>query len=86
MAMTAFDTGLNDAPGADGKPWRDWSPFTYLANLAKLPAASVPCGLADNGLPAGMQIVGGALQDAMVLRIANVLEQESVFSAPLYTR
>ena len=46
--------------GGFGDDWIDWSPYTYPFNLTQQPAASVPCGLARNGLPMGVQIVGRA--------------------------
>jgi aspartyl-tRNA(Asn)/glutamyl-tRNA(Gln) amidotransferase subunit A len=43
--------------------------------LTQQPAASVPCGLASNGLPMGVQIVGALRADRLVLRAARVIEQ-----------
>ena len=37
--------------------------MTYLINFIGYPAATVPAGLADNGLPVGMQIVGKRYAD-----------------------
>lgn len=48
---------------------------TIPANLAGLPGISLPCGLADNGLPIGLQLVGAAVSDAHVLKAAYALEQ-----------
>ena len=47
---------------------------TAAFNLTGLPAISVPCG-AVNGLPVGLQIAAGALEEALVLRIARAVEQ-----------
>jgi aspartyl-tRNA(Asn)/glutamyl-tRNA(Gln) amidotransferase subunit A len=47
---------------------------TVPANLAGLPAASVPCGFSD-GLPVGLQVIGPAFGEAMVLRVAHAYEQ-----------
>jgi len=49
---------------------RNTSPF----NLTGLPAATVPCGLAD-GLPVGLQIAGRPWDEATVLQIAYAVEQ-----------
>jgi len=49
--------------------------LTVPASLAGIPAVSVPCGLIDGGLPAGLQIMGPAHSDALVLRAARALEK-----------
>jgi aspartyl-tRNA(Asn)/glutamyl-tRNA(Gln) amidotransferase subunit A len=48
--------------------------FTCIANIADLPAASVPVGFAD-GLPVGLHLMGGEGADAFVLRCAIALDQ-----------
>ncbi len=49
--------------------------FTNAANLAGLCAISIPCGLARDKLPIGLQIMGPALEEARVLQIAHAFEQ-----------
>jgi Asp-tRNA(Asn)/Glu-tRNA(Gln) amidotransferase A subunit family amidase len=78
-AMTAFEAGINMPVNDKGKPWDDWTPFTYPANLSKLPAASLPAGLSKDGLPVGLQVMGGFLKDALVLQACLRLEQELGF-------
>jgi aspartyl-tRNA(Asn)/glutamyl-tRNA(Gln) amidotransferase subunit A len=46
--------------------------FTVPANLAGLPAISVPCGLAS-GLPVGLQLVAGRFQDRRLFDIAEAV-------------
>ncbi|HEU0216116.1 MAG TPA: Asp-tRNA(Asn)/Glu-tRNA(Gln) amidotransferase subunit GatA [Stellaceae bacterium] len=53
--------------------------FTVPADLAGLPAISVPAGLSD-GLPLGLQIIGRAFDEAMVLRVGQVLETAAAFT------
>ncbi len=48
--------------------------FTVSANLAGVPAVSVPCGLTDEGLPVGIQVVGPAFAEARILQVARALE------------
>ena len=48
--------------------------FTVAMNLAGVPSVSVPCGLAQNGLPLGMQIVGRRFDDMRVLQLAKHIE------------
>lgn len=48
---------------------------TVPVSLAGLPAISVPCGFASNGMPIGLQIVGKAFDEATILRVAHAYEQ-----------
>ena len=54
--------------------WLSWSEFCYPFNMSGLPAASVPCGFTDDGLPVGLQIVGKRAADSLVLRAAAAFE------------
>jgi aspartyl-tRNA(Asn)/glutamyl-tRNA(Gln) amidotransferase subunit A len=49
--------------------------FTVAMNLAGIPAVSVPCGMASNNLPLGMQVVGKMFDDVRVLQLAKHIEQ-----------
>ncbi len=53
--------------------------FTIPANLAGLPAISVPAGLSADGLPLGLQIIGRAFDEATVLRVGAALERAAEF-------
>lgn len=67
------------APRADGYPETPVSSMchhTFNANLAGLPALSVPCGINSEGLPFGFQLTGRAFDEAMVYRIAFAYERE----------
>ena len=55
--------------------------FTIPADLAGIPAISIPCGLAADGLPVGFQLMGRLRDEATVLRAALALEQELGFAA-----
>lgn len=48
--------------------------LTNAANLAGLPAMSIPCGLAD-GLPVGLQLMAPDFQEALLLRAAHRYQQ-----------
>lgn len=54
--------------------------FTVPANLAGLPAVSVPAGLSADGLPLGLQITGRAFDEETVLRVGEVLESAAQFT------
>jgi aspartyl-tRNA(Asn)/glutamyl-tRNA(Gln) amidotransferase subunit A len=75
LATTAVEGG-RDAPadGRFGSDWLGWNPYTYPFNLTGQPAASVPCGLTEAGLPVGLQIVGPVGRDGLVLRAARAFE------------
>lgn len=49
--------------------------LTWIFNLTGHPAASVPAGFTDDGLPVGLQIVGKRFAEADILSVAAVLEQ-----------
>ena len=49
--------------------------FTCIANMTGQPAASVPAGWTEDGLPVGLQIVGGHLADARVLAACAAFER-----------
>jgi len=51
--------------------------YTVSVNLAGLPAMSVNCGMVE-GLPVGMQIIGKAFDEEMVLRVAYGYETTKV--------
>jgi len=51
--------------------------FTVSANLAGLPAISVPCGLTGGRLPIGLQLTGRRLDEVTILRVADAYEQEA---------
>ncbi|MFZ0407524.1 MAG: Asp-tRNA(Asn)/Glu-tRNA(Gln) amidotransferase subunit GatA [Cyanobium sp.] len=48
--------------------------LTIPANMAGLPAINVPCGFDDQGLPIGLQLIGGVLEEAKLLRLAHHYE------------
>jgi aspartyl-tRNA(Asn)/glutamyl-tRNA(Gln) amidotransferase subunit A len=52
--------------------------FTIPTSLAGLPGISVPAGFA-NDLPVGLQIIGKALDEATILRIAHAYEQSTTW-------
>ena len=49
--------------------------FTVGAPLAGLPALSVPCGFAEEGLPVGLQLVGRVFDEATLLQAADAFER-----------
>jgi aspartyl-tRNA(Asn)/glutamyl-tRNA(Gln) amidotransferase subunit A len=51
--------------------------FTVSANLAGLPALSVPCGLTSNRLPIGLQLTGKPFDEATLLKIGDSYERDT---------
>ena len=82
MPITAFKAGAEVPPTSAMSRWIDWTPFSYPFNLTGQPAAALPCGLASDGLPAGVQIVGPLYADALVLRAARSFEATRPFQMP----
>ena len=82
MPLEAFEAGALVPADRDLKDFVSWTPFTYPFNLTMHPAASVPCGFGDDGMPVAFQIVGRHFEDALVLRAARAYEEAHPFAMP----
>jgi aspartyl-tRNA(Asn)/glutamyl-tRNA(Gln) amidotransferase subunit A len=71
-ALPAEETG--SVTRLDPAGFLGWTPFSYPFNLTQQPALSLPAGLAGNGLPLSVQLVGAMHNDALVLRAGHALE------------
>ena len=60
--------------------------LTVPANLAGLPAISIPCGFDTKGLPIGMQLIGNVLEEDRILNAANIFEIDAqvIKNRPLF--
>ena len=54
--------------------------FTIPANLAGIPAISIPCGFTEESLPIGLQLIGKPFDEETVLRAAYTFEKNTDFS------
>ena len=62
----------------NGEPLRTyfhWLALTYGITLTGHPAVSLPCGVDEQGMPFGLQIVGPHKRDAFTLGVAHALER-----------
>ncbi|MGH7190764.1 MAG: amidase family protein, partial [Acetobacteraceae bacterium] len=55
--------------------------FTVPADLAGVPAISVPAGLDADGLPLGLQVIGRPFGETTVFTVAAALERAANFAA-----
>ncbi|MCA8928837.1 MAG: amidase [Alphaproteobacteria bacterium] len=55
--------------------WVQWAEFSYPFNFSNQPAASIPCGFTQAGLPVGLQVVGPRYDDTRVLQAAAAFEE-----------
>jgi aspartyl-tRNA(Asn)/glutamyl-tRNA(Gln) amidotransferase subunit A len=51
--------------------------YTIPANLAGLPAASIPCGFGAGGLPVGLHLVGNYFSESKILNVAHRYQRET---------
>ncbi len=51
--------------------------YTISANLAGIPAISVPCGFTKKGLPVGLQILAKPFNEEILFRVAHTYEQNT---------
>jgi Asp-tRNA(Asn)/Glu-tRNA(Gln) amidotransferase A subunit family amidase len=78
MPVTAFPVGRLAPETLDGRPvpqtFDAWCALALPANLAGLPAVSVPIGPGRDGLPVGLQLMGARGSDARLLGAAAALD------------
>lgn len=66
-------TTFEEAYGAPRRRQSQTMPF----NMTGSPALALPCGFTESGLPIGMQIVGPAFGEALVLRAGHAYQRET---------
>lgn len=82
LPITAFKAGANVPAGSGMANWWNWTPFTYPFNLTQQPAATMPCGLASDGMPVAMQIIGAKFDEPTVFRACRAYEQAHPIELP----
>jgi aspartyl-tRNA(Asn)/glutamyl-tRNA(Gln) amidotransferase subunit A len=68
------DTPLHDPMRA---LWEEWAPWTFLFNLTRQPAISIPMGRNAAGLPRSVQLAAALYRDDAVLRGARAIERQA---------
>ncbi|WP_253848917.1 amidase, partial [Mycobacterium asiaticum] len=79
-AMDAAKPVVRWPDGVTEGPVDAYIRFSAPANLAGLPALSVPCGFTSAGLPVGLQIIGRAFDEPMVLRIGHAYQSAQAWA------
>jgi aspartyl-tRNA(Asn)/glutamyl-tRNA(Gln) amidotransferase subunit A len=72
---TAFAIGEKSGAAADPVQMYLNDIFTIPAPLAGLPGLSIPCGFDEQGLPVGLQLMGGYFSEAQLLGVAHRYQQ-----------
>ena len=77
LAVPPFALDIQGPDKIDGRMVANtqWLAFTFPLNMTGQPAASIPAGFTDDGLPVGLQIIGRHLDDATVLRASAAFER-----------
>jgi Asp-tRNA(Asn)/Glu-tRNA(Gln) amidotransferase A subunit family amidase len=77
IAIPPFELGIMFPPKINGKNVSPtaWMPFTFPFNLTGHPAASIPCGWSNEGLPIGMQVIGNRFNDVLLLQVSQAFEE-----------
>lgn len=75
LPISSLEAGRNIPEGLGDRSLVSWAFYTYPFNLTGQPAASVCAGLAPDGMPVGLQIVGRTLGEADVVRTAAAIER-----------
>ena len=68
LTLEPFAVNHQVPPNSDMQDWEEWACFSYPFNLTAQPAASVPCGFTDNGLPVSFQLAAERFQDVRIMK------------------
>ncbi|MBP9503255.1 MAG: hypothetical protein KBF17_13930, partial [Candidatus Promineofilum sp.] len=60
--------------------------LTLSLNLSTGCGLSVPCGFDSKGLPIGLQLIGDALQESLILNVAHAYERTRPRPEPAVVR
>lgn len=77
-SIPAFPVDLTYVTEIDGKPcetYIDWFAITFALTMTSCPVISIPCGITEEGLPVGLQLVGRPRGEAALLKHAKWIEE-----------
>jgi amidase len=74
MPHSVEEEWVREVNGQKMDGYMDWLRFAFLATTTGLPAISVPVGLADEGVPIGIQLIGPPRGEAILLAAAKAVE------------
>ena len=77
-APTIAESDVGNTPDAEAVIQR-LTRFTRPINYLGLPSLAIPAGFTSSGLPVGMQLIGRAFDEAMLLRIGAAFQRASDF-------
>ncbi|RMU71841.1 Amidase [Pseudomonas syringae pv. aptata] len=69
---------LREVNGVPLDNYYRWLALCYTITLTTNPALSLPCGTDHNGMPFGLQVIGGFRGDAKLLACAEAIEQATL--------
>ena len=75
LPVTSLDVGVNIPANLPDRNLVSWVFYTYPFNLTGQPAASVCAGIASDGMPVGLQVVGRSHCEGDVVRAAAAYER-----------
>jgi aspartyl-tRNA(Asn)/glutamyl-tRNA(Gln) amidotransferase subunit A len=78
VPVSSLDAGKNLPDHLGDRNLVSWVYYTYPFNLTGNPAASICAGFGDDGMPVGLQIVGGPLAEVDVIAAAAAFERSKV--------
>ena len=77
-SLPPFDVAtrwIRSLEGENFESYVEWIRITYALTLTSLPILCLPCGLTDDGLPIGLQLVGRPRGEAALLSAGAALEE-----------
>lgn len=75
LPLASLPVGVDIPEALGDRNLVSWVFYTYPFNLTGQPAAAICAGLADDGMPVGLQIVGRTFGEADVVRLAAAYER-----------